>query len=330
MPYISEADMYGRGGGVAAFSYVGYQGSCSAYSGGSEPDPRVSYAVYKHMWAAGDQKEALTHLEAFTDGLAARVIGGAIRSSSPPRDGSSDTVRGGGYYGGGGYNGGYCGGYGYGGGPVDARLRCVLVRCLRLCSQWKLELLERAGGEAVAAALPEADRRVIQRWLQTATELEPANYKAWHAWALFNYRLAEDLDAQRQVTAAARLAAVANAAVESAVAGGAKVGSGGGEPAVDAEIGDGGGGSLERTNAATVPWIITGVEIDGVTTSTGGVPASAGFGPGGGGSAPAPIPAPPPPTPPPPVLEEAAGSVEAPTVLSPRPGGVYYGSAGAR
>ena len=115
-------------------------------------EPRFMYCIFKYMWATDHKVDAISGLENFCADLKGK-------------SGPSGTV-----------STGILGGSG-----VQMQL---LGRCLLKVAKWKVALQEETKKQIQYDEIIKLQRE--------ATKLRPRYYKAWHSWALMNYRCMQD------------------------------------------------------------------------------------------------------------------------------------------
>ncbi|OQR94007.1 phosphatidylinositol kinase (PIK-L1), partial [Achlya hypogyna] len=135
------------------FSTLGY----------SEKDHhRVAFAYLKHLWAVGEKHKALQELGTLVQTLSRRAappLAGTFRVSFYAHVGVGVV------------------------GAAVANQDGDIVKCHLKWAEWQMAIHEQQLDRVPIAAVLSA--------LKTSTELEPSSYKAWHAWALMNFHVAE-------------------------------------------------------------------------------------------------------------------------------------------
>ena len=76
--------------------------------------------------------------------------------------------------------------------PRDPSLLKLLAKCFLRLGIWSWDLYKSLNDPQIV--------KNILTYLQSATEYNSNSYKAWHAWAIFNFELANQQDSQSQVT----------------------------------------------------------------------------------------------------------------------------------
>uniref|UniRef100_M4B9E7 non-specific serine/threonine protein kinase n=1 Tax=Hyaloperonospora arabidopsidis (strain Emoy2) TaxID=559515 RepID=M4B9E7_HYAAE len=153
-------------------------GSVSTFGFGEKDRNRVAFAYLKHLWAAGQKQEALSDLHH----LVIRISATARQRSQATSglSGMSSTA------------------------PAMLPLKNegeeLLVKCHLKMAEWQLAIhdqqIEHVPVESVLSSL------------RLCTELDPRNYKAWHAWALMNFQVVEHSTHSQHISANATASAV--------------------------------------------------------------------------------------------------------------------------
>jgi len=129
-------------------------------------DVRVTFALIKHAWAMGDQKDAYLKLRSFV-----RSFDPTLAVTMPSVGGVVAVVADGSGVGGGG--GGVARAV-----QMTSNVRDLLAKCYLKLGEWRKAMCDNVLSESVISEMLNAYR--------TATEYGEQWYKAWHAWALNN------------------------------------------------------------------------------------------------------------------------------------------------
>ncbi|KAH9264533.1 hypothetical protein BASA83_012004 [Batrachochytrium salamandrivorans] len=126
--------------------------------------PSVVYACLKHLWATGQREAAYVQMKEFTNGLVSK-LGGSPRNDLALHLDASNTKDG------------------------VSSLSSQLARCFLKLGDWQIALND----EITDDIIPE-----ILRSYLAATQCDRDWYKAWHAWALANFKVLVHHEKQHQ------------------------------------------------------------------------------------------------------------------------------------